>query len=50
MTDAGTIRSFTPEGHFMCCICFDIFPIEEAWKDSDGTRWDMCQKDGEQNG
>jgi hypothetical protein len=50
MTDAATIAAFTPPGQFMCCICFDFFPIEDAWKDEVGQAWGMCQKDGEENG
>lgn len=29
-------------GQFMCCICFEGFPVEQAWQDADGQRWDMC--------
>jgi len=34
------------DDHFMCCICFDRFPADEAWRDSDESRWDMCQPCG----
>jgi len=46
VTDAATITMFTPPGHFMCCICFETFPLIEAWKDSQGQAWDMCKADG----
>lgn len=31
-----------PDNHFMCCICFDRFPFEEASRNEDGDRQDVC--------
>lgn len=29
-------------GRFICCICFEAYPLDAAWEDVDGQRWDMC--------
>lgn len=49
MTDPDTIASFTPNDHFMCCICFEFIHKDSAYTDNDGQRWDMCQIDGAAN-
>ena len=28
--------------HVMCCICFNMVPASEAWKDRKGRAWDLC--------
>jgi hypothetical protein len=30
-------------GKFMCQLCFESHPIERAWLDEAGDRWDVCQ-------
>ena len=30
-----------PDGTFMCCLCFEKFPVSEAYQG-----WDICQKCG----
>jgi hypothetical protein len=32
---------------FMCMICFDVFPVSEAYADVIGQKWDMCRECGE---
>lgn len=29
-------------GLFMCMICFESFPIDQAYTDSNGDKWDSC--------
>jgi hypothetical protein len=49
MTDAATIRWLAGPGNFMCCICFAILPVAEAYVDENGDRWDMCSPCGKEN-
>lgn len=45
MSDPALSRPpFIPEGTFRCCLCFDVFPIVEAWVDEVGRVWDECQE------
>ena len=32
-----------PDGHVMCCLCFDRFTIDQLAVDDDGARVDVCQ-------
>lgn len=34
-------------GRFMCCLCFEAFPLDQAYQDADGQAWDMCQACGQ---
>jgi hypothetical protein len=38
------------DGLLMCCICYERIPADEAWRDDNDDRWDMCQSCGEQQG
>ena len=29
-------------GNYMCCLCFEAFPLEELHMDEDGQREDVC--------
>lgn len=29
-------------GLFMCQICYEGKPPEQAWEDTDGQKWDVC--------
>lgn len=31
-----------PDGLFMCCVCFALTPVEDAWRDDDEQAWDIC--------
>ena len=31
------------EGKFYCMICLDVFPVDQAFEDSDGQKWDVCR-------
>ena len=44
MSDPALSRPpFIPEGTFRCCLCFGVFPIEEAHADwEDGELVDVC--------
>lgn len=43
MTGFGYWQSVAAKmGRFMCDICFDTFPYEDAWRDGDGERWTLC--------
>lgn len=43
MSDPSLSRPpFIPEGTFRCCLCFDVFPIDEASFLPDGHRQDAC--------
>jgi hypothetical protein len=33
-----------PAGQFLCCICFEEKPADEAWADAEGVKWDKCLK------
>lgn len=41
----GILNSQMPT-HKGCCICFEFIPVEDLWKDVDGTKWDMCEPCG----
>ena len=30
-------------GTFFCMICFDVFPVGEAYEDDKGQKWDICK-------
>jgi hypothetical protein len=38
-----------PDQTFMCCVCFDKIPVDDAYVEPDGTRIDMCQACGYHN-
>jgi hypothetical protein len=37
-----------PDGTFMCCLCFVKVSAADAFKDKEGTKWDMCQECGKE--
>lgn len=43
MTSFEWFRPLAPEGQFVCCICFEAKPIEQAWTDDTGQPWDICE-------
>jgi hypothetical protein len=47
VTNFGYWADRVPDGQFLCCLCFEAFPTEQAWMDADGQRWDMCDTCGE---
>lgn len=42
MTSFGYWAGRVPPGQFLCCLCFEGFPLDEAWSDDQGQRWDVC--------
>jgi hypothetical protein len=28
--------------HKMCCICFEMVPLRDLWRDVEGQQWDLC--------
>lgn len=43
MTNFGWWAGQVPEGYFLCVECFEGRPVEEAWADETGQRWDVCR-------
>ncbi len=35
MTSFGYWADRVPCGQFLCCLCFEAFPTEQAWADAD---------------
>lgn len=48
MTNFGWWQALAMEyGRIFCSICFESLPVEEAYMDDQGQRWDMCKECGE---
>jgi hypothetical protein len=42
VTSFGWWERWTGPGRFLCQLCFETFPIGDAWHDEDGIAWDVC--------
>lgn len=42
MTSFGYWAGRVPHGQFLCCLCFEAYPMENAATDNDGDRIDIC--------
>lgn len=30
--------------NFLCSLCYHGFPLDQAWTDADGQKWDTCRE------
>jgi hypothetical protein len=44
MTSFDWWRAMAGPGKFMCAICYEAKPVEQASVDPDGVKWDVCQE------
>lgn len=42
MTSFGYWADRVPHGQFLCALCYEARPLDQAWTDEAGQRWDIC--------